>query len=118
MTRDETLMSSLENPKLGFNTKKGLLQERLPGINPSAFNLALLLASRGILRLASNISQQYDSLLDSYRGIEHAEVILALPLADEDKDVISRGLEKMTGRKVVIDVQVDPSIIFQCGQRY
>src|SRR4030042_2988421 len=78
LTKDEALMSLLENPKLAFNAQKSVLQERLPGINPSVLNLAFILVSRAMLRLASDISQQYNYLLDSYRGIEHAEVTAAV----------------------------------------
>ena len=111
LTKNEELMALLENPKFSFAAKKSLLPELLGEINPLSFNLALLLVSRGILRLAGNISQQYNFLLDAHRGIEHAEVIAALPLGDEDKELISRRLEEMVGHKVIIDAQVDPSII-------
>jgi len=105
------LMALLENPKLSFDVKRDLLEERLGEVNPLALNLACLLMSRGRLRIAGNISQQYALLLDAHYGIEHAEVVTALPLDDEDKERISNRLGEMTGRKVVIDAQVDPSVI-------
>ena len=111
LTSDEELMALLENPKLSFAAKKNLLQERLGEINPLALNLAFLLISRGKLGIASNISQQYNILLEALRGVERAELITALPLSDEDKEVISRRLGDMVGRKLAIDAQVDPSII-------
>jgi len=111
LTGDEELMALLENPKLSFDAKKSLLQERLGEINPLALNLAFLLASRGRLRIVSSISQQYNVLLEMLHGVDHAEVITVLPLADEDKEVISRRLGDMIGRKIIIDAQVDPAII-------
>ena len=111
LTRDEKLMALLENPKFPFATKKGLLQEQLGEINLLALNLALLLASKGKLGIASNISQQYNILLDAHHGIERAEVVTALPLSDEDTEVISRRLGEMVGHEVVIDTRVDPSIL-------
>jgi F-type H+-transporting ATPase subunit delta len=104
-------MALLENPKLPFAVKKDLLEERLGEVNPLALNLACLLMSRGRLRIAGDISQQYNLLLDAHYGIEHAEVVTALPLDDEDKETISHKLGEMTGHKVVIDAQVDPSVI-------
>lgn len=82
LTTDEEVMAFLENPRLPFAAKSNLLQKGFGEINPLAFNLALLLASKGRLKLAGDISQQYDELLDVHRGIEHAEVIAALPLND------------------------------------
>jgi len=108
---DEKLMALLEAPKLPFNAKKYLLQERLGKINPLAFNLTLLLLSRGRLRSAHSVSQQYNLLLNAHRGIEYAEVVVATPLSDEDKEMISRRLGKIVGREVVVDARLDPSII-------
>jgi len=108
---DAKLIALLENPKLPFNVKKGLLEERLGEVNPLALNLACLLMSRGRLRIAGDISQQYDLLLDAHQGIAHAEVVTALPLDDEGKERISSRLGEMIGRKIIIDAQVDPSVI-------
>ncbi len=108
---DAKLMTLLENPKLPFDTKRSLLEERLGEVNPLALNLACLLMSRGRLRIAGDVSRQYDLLLDAHHGIARAEVVTALPLDNADKERISRRLGEMIGRKVVIDAQVDPSVI-------
>ncbi len=111
LTAHEELMALLQNPRLPFAAKKSLLQKGLGKVNPLAFNLALLLASKGRLKLAGDISQQYEELLDLHRGIEHAEVIAATPLSDKNREAISRRLGEMIEHRVVIDAQVDPSII-------
>jgi F-type H+-transporting ATPase subunit delta len=111
LTKDEELMALLQNPRLPFPAKKTLLEEQLGEINPLAFNLALLLVSKGILRRGGDICQQYNNLLDAHRGVERAKVTAALPLADEDREAISRRLGEIIERKVVIDAQVDTSII-------
>jgi F-type H+-transporting ATPase subunit delta len=110
-TADEEAMAFLESPRLPFPAKSNLLQKGLGKINPLAFNLALLLASKGRLKLAGDISQQYDELLDAHRGIEHAEVIAALPLNDENRQAISLRLGEMVERRVVVDARGDPSIL-------
>jgi F-type H+-transporting ATPase subunit delta len=111
LAADEELMALLQNPRLPFGAKRSLLQKGLGEIDPLAFNLALLLASKGRLKLAKDISQQYDELLDFHRGIEHAEVIAAMPLSDENRESISRRLGEIVEHQVVIDARVDPSII-------
>jgi F-type H+-transporting ATPase subunit delta len=111
LTNDEELMVLLENPKFPFRVKKELLETRLGEVNPLALNLACLLVSKGRLRAASSISQEYDHLLDTHRGIEHAEVITALPLGDDDKQRISAQLGEIVRRKVIVDAYVDPSVI-------
>ena len=111
LTRDEEMMAMLQTPRLPFDAKKSLLQKRLGKINPRAFNLALLLVSKGIFRRGNDIFQRYNALLDVHRGIERAKVTAALPLAGEDQELIARRLEKMVKHRVTVDTQVDPAII-------
>jgi F-type H+-transporting ATPase subunit delta len=111
ISRDEKLMDLLGNPKLSFETKKGILAELLGKINPLALNLAYLLVHKDRLGIAGDISQQYDRLSDAYYGIEHVEIITALSLDDGDRERISRRFAKIIGRKVIIDAEVDPSIV-------
>jgi len=87
------------------------LAELLGNINPLALNLAYLLVHKDKLGIAGDISQQYDRLLDTHYGIDHIEVITALPLDDNDRERISSRFEEIIGHKVIIDVQVDPSIV-------
>jgi F-type H+-transporting ATPase subunit delta len=111
MSKDEKLLALLENPKLPFEAKKALLAERLGEINHLALNLAYLLVHKRRLSIAGDISLQYDRLLDTHHGVEHVEVITALPLGDEDRERISSQFGEMTGSKIAIDAQVDSSII-------
>ena len=111
LTRDAELVALLENPKVAFAAKKGLLQKRLEGINPLVINLSLLLTSRGKFKVACDILAQYSILLDKHHGVEHAEVITAVPLSDGEKKVISQRLGAIIDREVIIDAQVAPSII-------
>jgi F-type H+-transporting ATPase subunit delta len=111
ITTDENIVALLENPKLSFEMKKAILAEFLGRINPLALNLAYLLVHKDKLDIAGDISRQYDRLLDTHYGIEHVEVITALPLDDEDRKRISSRFEEIIGHKVIIDAQVDPSIL-------
>jgi len=111
LTKDTELMALLQNPRLPSDAKKTLLQKQLAEINPLAFNLALLLVKKGLLRIGQQIFQQYNSLFDVHQGIERAKVTTALTLSDEERETISRRLGDMANCKVVIDGQIDPIII-------
>jgi F-type H+-transporting ATPase subunit delta len=110
-TADESLMALLENPKLSFEAKEGLLQEKLGGVHPFILNLALLLVSKDGLRLAGDIAKQYQLLFDAHRGIEHAEVTTAIPLDERDKEILSNRVGEIMEMKVTLDLHVDPSIL-------
>jgi F-type H+-transporting ATPase subunit delta len=49
--------------------------------------------------------------VDSYRGIEQAEVMTAIPLDDEDKRQLEERLSAIVGKKVVVKPDVDPSVV-------
>ncbi len=108
---DTAFIALLENPKVRFEDKAGLLSERLGDINPLALNLVYFLVTRGRLSMAGDIAGEYQRLLDSYRGIEQAEVITAIPLDDEDRQRLEQHLGAVVGKKVVLKLKVDSSLI-------
>jgi len=108
---DSAVIAFLENPKLDFGTKARLLSEQLADINPLALNLVYLLLTKGRLSIVGAIADEYRRLLDSYHGIERAEVITAVPLDDKDSEKLGERIGKVVGKKVVVDSEVDPAII-------
>jgi F-type H+-transporting ATPase subunit delta len=111
LEQETVLVRLLESPKVPFGDKVRLLSERLADINPLALNLACLLVARGRLGLSGEIAEEYQRLLDSYRGIEPAEVITAVPLEDEDKQKLEERLSDVAGKKVIIYPKVDPAVV-------
>ena len=111
VVRDATLMAFLESPKFHFDDKSRLLSERLEGINLLALNLVLLLVAKRRLDIIGDIADEYQRLLNSYRGIEPAEVITAIPLDDEDKQKLVEHLGAIVDKKVVLKSETDPGII-------
>jgi F-type H+-transporting ATPase subunit delta len=109
--RDAAFIALMENPKFGFDKKKELLSRLLDDVNPLALNLVYLLASRGSLNMVGDIADDYHRRLDDYRGIEHAEVVTAVPLGDEEKRRLEEHLGVVVGKKVVLTASVDPRLI-------
>lgn len=108
---DAAIVSLLENPRLHFDSKAKLLSERLSEINPLALNLAYLLVTRGKIKIAGDIADEYQRLLDSYRGIEQAEVTTVIPLDDEYEQKLTEHLGAIVGKKVVLKPAVDSRLI-------
>jgi F-type H+-transporting ATPase subunit delta len=108
---DATFIALLENPKVRFEDKARLLSERLGDVNPLALNLVYLLVTRGRLSMAGDIADEYQRLLDSYHGIERAEVTTAVTLDDKDKQRLEEQLGTVVGKKVVLQPKVDSSLI-------
>lgn len=111
LREDLALVAWLESPKVKFEDKARLLKGLLAKASPLALNLACLLVSRGRFRLAGEITEGYQRLLNRHRGIETAEVVTAVPLDDVDKQWLSERLASVVGKKIVLTSSVDPSII-------
>lgn len=109
--KDATLIGLLQDPRLHFDSKAKLLSEHLGDISPLALNLVYLLMTRGRLNMVSDIADEYQRLLNSYRGIEQAEVTTVIPLDDEDKAKLTEHLSAIIGKKVVLKPEVDPKLV-------
>jgi len=111
LAEDDALIAFLESPKIQFDDKARLLSEQLKGINPLALNLVYLLAARGRLHSIGDIADDYQRLLDNYRGIETAEVVTAIPLDAEDKQRLAEHLGAIVGKKVALKTEVESRLI-------
>ena len=63
------------------------------------------------LGTVGHIAEDYQLLLDKYRGIEQAEVITAVPIDDADKQKLAERLGGIVDRKVVVHLATDSSLI-------
>jgi F-type H+-transporting ATPase subunit delta len=108
---DATFLALAENPKIRFEDKARLLAEGLGDINPLALNLVYLLVAKGRLSMVGDVADEYQRLLDSYRGIEQAEVTTAIPLDDKDKQRLGERLGAVVGKKIVLKPKVDSNVV-------
>jgi F-type H+-transporting ATPase subunit delta len=111
LAKDATVTALLENPKVPFEAKAKILSEHLGDINPLALNLVYLLVAKGRLGMLGDIADEYQLLLDSYRGIERAEVATAVALDDKEVAELEKRLGAMLGKKVVVEARVDKGLI-------
>lgn len=105
------VLELLHSPKIRFEEKVKLLKEILPDISPTTLNLVYLLVARGRLGMIGEIAAEYEALLNSYRGIEQAEVITAIPLSEEDKLRLKERLKSLIGKEIILKTDVDPGLI-------
>lgn len=111
LNKDAVLLTLLASPKLTFRDKTGLIDERLAGIGPLARNLAYLLAEKNKVSWISHIAAAYQHLVDDYNGIQHAVVTTAVPMENAEKALLESSLKSLTGKNIMIETEVDPSII-------
>lgn len=107
------LRGTLENPLVPHAAKSAILgdvAQRL-SLGASAKNTLLLLSDRRRMRALPAIVRELRILSDKKRGVLRAQVTSAKPLTPAYLDRLKVQLEKMTGKKVEIDLTEDPELL-------
>jgi F-type H+-transporting ATPase subunit delta len=107
------LRNALENPLVAHAAKKALMGELAEqiGAAPTTRNALLLLVDRRRTKTLPYLAKTLRELSDLRKGIVRAEVTTATPLTEAYYVRLRAQLEKMTGKRVVVDRVTDPSLI-------
>ena len=107
------LRNAVENPLVAHPAKRAVMGEvatRL-GVSPTTRNLLLLLVDRRRSKTLPAIARWLRELADARKGVVRAEVTTAAPLGDAYYERLRAQLEKMTGKRVVVDRRTDADLI-------
>ena len=108
------LQSTLANPAIPASKKQAVaraLLDRAGSISPVAAKMIVLLAERDRLMLLPDIARSYSDRLMDHLKVIRGEVTTAMALPAERLRALEQGLAQATGRKVILESRVDPSII-------
>jgi len=111
MIKDKKTAAYLEDLDNHFLDKVNLLKEKLGDTNGLVMNVVYQLITEGTLTILGDIAEEYERLYNSTRGTMQAKIITAVSLDDEEKARISQRLGDMTGKKVILETEIDPGII-------
>ena len=101
-----------ESPVIPQEKKESILQELLEErVETLTLQFLRLLVQKDRETLTKAILDQYQSLRDEQRGIVDAEVTVAQPLNDEDRNVLVEALEEKTGKDVRLHLEENPDLI-------
>ena len=87
-----------------------LLVEDL-GLSPRLRNFVLILVEKERIPLLEAIIEEFRKLADEALGQVRGKVKTARPLTSEDIEALSKSFQDLVGKKVVLEVEEDPSII-------
>lgn len=120
MTRPD-VMQMLENTRADQAEKMRLIEAGLNMLPPLTLNLARLLVRKGRASLVGDIVTEFKALLEDAQGLVHARAVTAVALSGLERDGLARRIEQQTGRRVILETEVDPNIlggvIVQIGDR-
>jgi F-type H+-transporting ATPase subunit delta len=110
---NEELRRALTNPVVPMPNKRAVVQQLVDRLKPIApvGKLLLLLADRDRLELIPDLMNAYRERLMDYQQVVRAEVVTAIPLAQDRAAELRERLAALTGRTVNMSTRVDPSIV-------
>lgn len=107
------LRDGLTNPVFPAEVRSRLLSEVTGALklSPIITKFTNLLVEKRRVLSAVDISDIFQKLIDEHMGLKRAVVTAAVPVSAETTRRIQQALEQVTGKKVVLNVAEDPSII-------
>ncbi len=107
------LGSVLKSPAYGIEAKREILKEVIGklALSGTVANFVQLLLDRSRLGFLPEIAESFSTFADELSGVIRPTLASGLPLAEGQVEEIRAALEKSTGKKVHLKVEVDPSLI-------
>lgn len=109
---DERIGRALANPSIPLETRISTAEATFgKHIGRKVLNLVTLMLRRGRIEELPRLAAEFRRLDDERRGIVHATATSASPLTRDEIRAIIERLEQITGGRVELDAQVDPSLL-------
>jgi F-type H+-transporting ATPase subunit delta len=109
----DEIRQALLNPVFPLSERRAVLDGlcRRLGLSHLTRNAAMLLLDRGRTDALPDVAREFGALLDEHAGRIRARVIAAAPMAPDVEVRLKVALERMHGKKVVMQRFEDPSLI-------
>jgi len=107
------LADAVQNPLYPQATRKAVYEAVADkvGVSPIVRSFMNLLIEKNRVQNLGEIVEYYQKLVDENANIARAQLRAASPLDEQAVQAIVETLEKMTGKKVVVEFQEDPELI-------
>lgn len=99
------------NPQVPQSQKLQLIETALESVDPLVLNLARLLLRGNRTALGPQIAEAFQDIVDEAKGVSHARVTSAVEMSGEDVEAVKRRLREITDGEVVVQADVDESIL-------
>ncbi len=112
--KDKSVAGMLKDSKVSHSDKEKMLKGRLGEVDQLAMKLIFMLVEKQKLGIIEEITDEYQRLLDTYHGVEGAEVVevtTAIPLGEKDRLDLSQRLTDIVKKPIVLKDKVDADMI-------
>ena len=106
------LLRALRAPTIPSARKTELVQHAFGArVSPLTQRFLTLLVERRREDVLTDIYPEFQRLANEARSLLPVQVTAALPLTDAERDALTRSLGARTGKTVVLNVNIDPSVL-------
>ncbi len=111
-TSSPRLVQVLRAPVIAGERKQRLV-EQLFGtrVSPLTLRFLILVITRRREEILDAVYPEFQRLANEQRGLMTVQVTSATPLSDAERSSLSAALARKTGKRVVLEGRLDPSII-------
>ena len=113
IAREKELGLAITNPLYDIAGRKKVLLAIVEKLNLSTMlkSFLLLLFDKRRIGFLSNINYFYQQLADELKGVARAGLVSATELSSETVEKVRSALSKMTGKKILLEVNLDSELI-------
>jgi len=113
LSANTELKDVFANPAIQHQSKERVLEDLVARTGPSrtTANFLRLLLRNGRLADLDAINRRFAAEIEQRRGIVAAEVTSARELREDERSELRASLERLTGRQVKLNFQVDNNLI-------
>lgn len=113
LEKSSELRNVLTTPAIGPGAKKAVIGEiaQKMGLDVEVRNFLFVLVDHGRTGILSEIRQAFETESNARMGIVDAKVTSARELSEQEKLELSKTLERVTGKRVQMQYQLDTSLI-------
>ncbi|HSS36655.1 MAG TPA: F0F1 ATP synthase subunit delta [Patescibacteria group bacterium] len=109
---DPAVAEGVHNPAVATASRESAITKGLgSSVSAPVLNLILFMVRRGRIEDLSSVAAEFRRLDDQRNGVTHAVATTASPLEPSEIKLLTTRLETMTGGKVELTVETDPSVL-------
>lgn len=108
----------LDTPALSPDCRLALIDEAFGALDVYLVNLIKILTKKSLAYLIPKTLAAFEDDYMESRGIVRAEAVTAVPLDEARCETLRMKLEKITGKQIIIENKVDPTILGGIKLRY
>ncbi len=102
----------LLNPQVSPADRRKVLDSCLQGkVLPSVRVFCDLLLRKHRLNVITAVAHEFQVIVERKQGLERAVVVSAVALSDAERSRLVSELERVTGKKIVLETQVDATLL-------